>query len=172
MYIEGKHDDPADTKDRLARIGAKYQATPPVVADGDNAHFLVSAEGRPRIEEYMIQQSRLGNLKNTQGSITKTTQADETIASWTVTNGKTGYLSAAFVTYESHASETRHTIKFFNDTTTIHRIYIGRGDQIIYVPFPVPHKLVGDGSKTFKLDANQATVNSSVYEATLLGWEE
>ena len=24
-YTEGKHDDPADTKDRLVRIGTKYQ---------------------------------------------------------------------------------------------------------------------------------------------------
>ena len=34
-YTEGKHDDPADTQDRLVRIGAKYQATAPAVADGD-----------------------------------------------------------------------------------------------------------------------------------------
>ena len=35
-YSEGKHDDPADTKDRLVKIGTKYQASAPSVADGDN----------------------------------------------------------------------------------------------------------------------------------------
>ena len=45
-YTEGVHDSPADTKDRLVRIGAKYQATPPSVADGDNAYLLVDSAGR------------------------------------------------------------------------------------------------------------------------------
>ena len=45
-YTEGKHDDPADTKDRLVRIGTKYQATAPNVADGDNAYLLVDSAGR------------------------------------------------------------------------------------------------------------------------------
>ncbi len=48
-YPEGKHDDPADTLDRLVRIGTKYQATAPAVADGDNAYLLVDAAGRPII---------------------------------------------------------------------------------------------------------------------------
>ena len=45
-YTEGKHDDPADTQDRLVKIGSKYQATAPSVADGDNVYILVDAAGR------------------------------------------------------------------------------------------------------------------------------
>lgn len=45
-YSEGAHDAPADTKDRLVRVGSKYQATPPAVADGDNAYLLLDAAGR------------------------------------------------------------------------------------------------------------------------------
>ena len=45
-YSEGKHDDPADTQDRLVKVGSKYQATAPAVADGDNVYFLVDAAGR------------------------------------------------------------------------------------------------------------------------------
>lgn len=137
-YVVGKHDDPSDTQDRLVRIGSKYQATAPSVADGDTVYLLVdaagrplivgpaahdaaavgnplrlggvyrstlpgvaaadivdllmSAEGRPRIEEYLIQQARIGNQKSTQAALGKTTTAEEDITSWTVTNGKTGYL--------------------------------------------------------------------------------
>ena len=46
-YSEGKHNDPVDGYDRLVRIGSKYQATPPTVADGDNVVLLVDASGRP-----------------------------------------------------------------------------------------------------------------------------
>ena len=45
-YSEGAHDTPADTKDRLVRVGSKYQATAPSVADGDNAYLLLDAAGR------------------------------------------------------------------------------------------------------------------------------
>ena len=45
-YTEGKHDDPADTQDRLTRVSAKYQTTAPSVTDGDNAHLLVDSAGR------------------------------------------------------------------------------------------------------------------------------
>ena len=45
-YIEGAHDSPADTRDRLVRIGSKYQATAPTVADGDNAYLLLDSAGR------------------------------------------------------------------------------------------------------------------------------
>ena len=48
-YAEGKHNDPVDNKDRLVRIGTKYQATAPAVADGDNVFLLVDAAGRPLI---------------------------------------------------------------------------------------------------------------------------
>lgn len=48
-YTEGAHDSPADTANRLLRIGSKYQATAPTVADGDNAYLLVDAAGRPLI---------------------------------------------------------------------------------------------------------------------------
>ena len=46
-YTEGKHDDPADSKDRLLKVGTKYQATAPSVADGDNVYVLVDSAGRP-----------------------------------------------------------------------------------------------------------------------------
>ena len=45
-YTEGAHDSPADTRDRLVRVGSKYQATAPAVADGDNAYILLDAAGR------------------------------------------------------------------------------------------------------------------------------
>ena len=45
-YTEGPHDSPADTKDRLTRVGSKYRATPADVADGDNVYLLVDAAGR------------------------------------------------------------------------------------------------------------------------------
>ncbi len=45
-YTEGTHDSPADTRDRLVRIGSKYQATAPTVADGDNAYLLLDSAGR------------------------------------------------------------------------------------------------------------------------------
>ena len=45
-YTEGAHDSPADTRDRLVRVGSKYQATAPTVADGDNAYLLLDAAGR------------------------------------------------------------------------------------------------------------------------------
>ena len=46
IYAEGKHDDPADTQERLIKVGSKYQATAPAVADGDNVYLLVDAAGR------------------------------------------------------------------------------------------------------------------------------
>ena len=45
-YAEGAHDSPADTRDRLVRVGSKYQASAPSVADGDNAYLLLDASGR------------------------------------------------------------------------------------------------------------------------------
>ena len=48
-YPEGKHDDPADTQDRLVKVGTKYQATAPSVADGDNVYLLVDSAGRPAV---------------------------------------------------------------------------------------------------------------------------
>ena len=48
-YVNGKHDEPADTQDRLVRVGTKYQASAPAVGDGDNVYLLVDAAGRPLI---------------------------------------------------------------------------------------------------------------------------
>ena len=48
-YTEGAHDSPVDTGDRLIRIGSKYQASAPSVADGDNAYLLLDAAGRPLV---------------------------------------------------------------------------------------------------------------------------
>ena len=45
-YPEGKHDDPADSQDRLVRVGTKYLATAPSLTDGDNAYLLVDSAGR------------------------------------------------------------------------------------------------------------------------------
>ena len=45
-YTEGAHNSPADTRDRLVRIGSKYQASAPTLADGDNAYLLLDAGGR------------------------------------------------------------------------------------------------------------------------------
>ena len=186
-YVVGKHDDPSDTQDRLVRIGSKYQATAPSVADGDTVYLLVdaagrplivgpaahdaeavgnplrlggvyrstlpgvaaadivdllmSAEGRPRIEEYLIQQARIGNQKSTQAALGKTTTAEEDITSWTVTNGKTGYLSYVTIAWQSHASETLHDIRVYNDTTAVHRFRFGQGDRQYTLTIPIPHKL-------------------------------
>ena len=48
-YSQGKHNDPADTQDRLVRVGTKYQSSAPTVADGDNVYLLVDSAGRPII---------------------------------------------------------------------------------------------------------------------------
>ena len=48
-YTEGKHSDSVDTQDRLVRVGSKYQATAPSVADGDSVYLLVDAAGRPLV---------------------------------------------------------------------------------------------------------------------------
>ena len=48
-YTEGVHNSPADTRDRLVRVGSKYQASAPSVADGDNAYLLLDAAGRPLV---------------------------------------------------------------------------------------------------------------------------
>ena len=48
-YTEGPHDSPADIRDRLVRVGSKYQATAPTVADGDNAYLLLDAAGRLKL---------------------------------------------------------------------------------------------------------------------------
>ena len=45
-YVVGKHDDPSDTQDRLVRIGSKYQATAPSVADGDTVYLLAGCGKR------------------------------------------------------------------------------------------------------------------------------
>ena len=45
-YSEGKHEEPTGTVDRLVRVGSKYQAVAPVVADGDSIYFLVDQAGR------------------------------------------------------------------------------------------------------------------------------
>lgn len=46
-YETGAQDSPVDTNNRLVRIGSRYQATAPSVADGDNVYLLVDAAGRP-----------------------------------------------------------------------------------------------------------------------------
>ena len=48
-YSEGAHNSPADTRDRLVRVGSKYQASAPSVADGDNSYLLLDAAGRPLV---------------------------------------------------------------------------------------------------------------------------
>ena len=45
-YTDGSHDSPADRLNQLTRIGSKYQATAPAVADGDNVYLLLDASGR------------------------------------------------------------------------------------------------------------------------------
>ena len=149
-----------------------YRTTLPSVAALDVTDLLTDAAGRPRIEEYLIQQSRLGNQKNTQAALSKTTAAEENVVVWTVTNGKTGYLSKAFVSIKSHASETTHILKLVVDTTEVTNMEFGQGDRLIDLIFPLPHKLAGDGSKTITIKVQQGTTNQSTYRANLLGWEE
>ncbi len=48
-YTEGAHKSPADSADRLVRVGSKYQATAPTVADGANTYLLVDAAGRLKL---------------------------------------------------------------------------------------------------------------------------
>ena len=223
-YTEGKHNDPADTQDRLVRIGSKYQASAPAVADGDNVYLLVdaagrplivgaaahdaaavgnplrvggvyrttlpgvaaadmvdilmSAEGRPRVEEYLIQQARLGNGKFTTAQVNKSTTAGEDVATWTVTNGKTGYLVAVEYSWESISTETRIEVAIKNDGTSLHTqphapskdTAMENYARTIYLP--VPAKIVGDGSKAFTLQAQQNTTGTTRYSASLWGWEE
>ena len=205
-YAEGKQDDPADTKDRLLRVGSKYQATAPSVADGDNVYLLVdaaggphdegaaahdaaatgnpfgiggvhrtalpgvaaadivdllmSAEGRARVEEYLVQQSRIGNLKNTfAASSAATANSEATYLTWTVTSGKTGYLSACTITVNSHASETRHLFRLKSNGTIIEQFTVGQGSRVQQIIFPVPHKLAA--GLAFTITEEQQTNNDS-----------
>lgn len=154
------------------RVAGVYRTTLPAVAAGDIADILLSAEGRPRTEEYMVQQSRLGNAKTAANNINKITTAETTIATWTVTSGKTGYLTAVIFGIVSHASETKHTIIVYNESAQIAYIEMGQGHRVQQIEFKVPSKLVGDGVKTLTVKCSQATTNSSDYTATMLGWEE
>ncbi len=45
-YPEGKHNEPVDSLDRLVRVGSRYRADPPEVADGANIYLLVDSAGR------------------------------------------------------------------------------------------------------------------------------
>ena len=206
-YAEGKQDDPADSKDRLLRVGSKYQATAPSVADGDNVYLLVdaagrplvvgaaapttpppratlcgsaalhrtalpgvaaadivdllmSAEGRARVEEYLVQQSRIVNLKNTfAASSAATANSEATYLTWTVTSGKTGYLSACTITVNSHASETRHLFRLKSNCTIIEQFTVGQGSRVQQIIFPVPHKLAA--GLAFTITEEQQTNNDS-----------
>jgi hypothetical protein len=60
-YTEGVHDSPADTRDRLVRIGSKYQASAPTVADGDNAYLLLDSAGRLLISGAAAHDAAAGN---------------------------------------------------------------------------------------------------------------
>jgi len=48
-YTEGTFDQPVDPKDRLVRIGSRFNSTVPTVDDGDNVYFNVDSSGRLRI---------------------------------------------------------------------------------------------------------------------------
>lgn len=52
MVAEGTHDSPGSTIDRLIRVGTKYNATAPSVADGDDVFFAATPEGNMRVELY------------------------------------------------------------------------------------------------------------------------
>jgi len=53
-YSEGSHDSPVDVNDRLQRVGSKYQAAAPAVADGDNVYLLVDAAGRTIVKQQYV----------------------------------------------------------------------------------------------------------------------
>ena len=218
MYTSGTHGDPADTRDRLVRIGSKYQATAPAVADGDNVLLLVDAAGRPlvvgaaahdaaaagyplrlggvyrtvlptvsaadivdlltdaagRLEvvTYAASQSRLGNGKHTSSAIARSAAGEATVITWTVTNGKTGYLASVSFSVKSHASETEHDLRTNSDGAIVMQKVVGQGNTSVTVKFPVPLKIVGDGSKAFTFTVLQLTTNESKYSAYFNGWEE
>ncbi len=72
-YTEGKHNDPADTQDRLLRVGTKYQSIAPSVADGDNVHLLVDSAGRPIVVGPAASDSpQVGNPVQIGGSVDDT----------------------------------------------------------------------------------------------------
>ena len=73
--------------------------------------------------------------------------------SWTVTNGKTGYLTQLQYSYASHASETLHIFHIKVDGTTVWRMRQKQGDNDKSIIFPLPHKLVGDGVKVIRVRA-------------------
>lgn len=133
----------------------------------------MTAVGRFPIEEYMIQQTRLDQDKNTHAGISKTTTAQETIVSWVVSNLKNGYLTGLYASVNSHVSETRHDIQLVVDTTVVMEWRFGQGvREFGPYAFNPPYKIVGNATKFFRLRVSQNTVNQSDYFATLRGWEE
>ena len=80
-YSEGAHDAPADTKDRLVRVGSKYQATAPSVADGDNVYLLVDAAGRLLVTGAVAHDDvEAGNPVSTSGFATADVSAETDVA--------------------------------------------------------------------------------------------
>ena len=166
--VIGSQEDPGSK--RLVKIGARYNATELAVADADDVPVNVDPSGKVRTEEYLIRQARAGTGKDTINNITKTTTADETIATWTVTSGKTGYLHSATISYKSHASETFHEIIVTVNSVQKHYMAVGQGHRVEQFMFPIPFKAAA--GQIIKISAKQATVNSTDYMATLNGWEE
>ena len=153
------------------RMGGVYRTTLPSVTAGDIADLLVSKEGRLRVEDYMVQQTRLGNQKVVMVNLTKTSTAEANAAAWTITSATTGYLAAANVSMALGTAETA-IVRFHNDTTVFQRIVHGTGQHDINIIYPVPHRLAGNGTVSFRITVEQATTATSEYQTNLVGWEE
>ena len=166
--VIGSQEDPGSL--RLVKVGARYNATELAVANADDVPINVDPSGKVRTEEYLIRQARAGTTKDTINNISKTTTAEETIATWTVTSGKTGYLHSLTISYKSHASETKHDIIVTVNGVQKHFSSTGQGNRVDQFIFRIPFKAAA--GQIIKISAQQSTVNASDYMATMNGWEE
>ena len=99
-YTEGSHDSPADTRDRLERIGSKYQASAPAVADGDNVYLLVDAAGR------LIVDSRAADPAASEVKTVRATNNNSTTraTALTPTSGKKVRVISVLIAFEGSTS--------------------------------------------------------------------
>ena len=99
-YTEGAHDSPADTNDRLVRVGSKYQATPAAVADGDNTYLLVDSNGR------LIIDSRAADPAASEVKTDRSTNNNSTTVATalTPTSGKKVRIISVLIAFEGSTS--------------------------------------------------------------------
>lgn len=154
-YEVGVHDDPVDVNDRLIRVGTKYQATPPGVADGDNVYLLVDAAGR-----LIVIQQYVPNVFKHIDSVAITAGTPATI--WTPASGKTIRLLGYSLTASASASME------FQDSAAAGTVIFATG--VAGIITPVVNPTMGAGlvlaaaDNTLELDVTASvTISGTVF---------